>query len=307
MSIEDLNTEDPSTAAQVTEDDVSLLMSEESVNEEPQRDAASPEEPTPPKAPPIQEEPSMETPETPPEPVQEVEPVPMASVAGAEAAEVPVPEVDELAQARQQVEVLRSELERVSGAALQNIQQQAPQPPQQPVQQQEYEWIKGEEEFQAFGTDNKKTNEILSRVHNAAREEAVQVVLQNIPRYVAPMMARFVGLNNAIQSFWGRNQDLRPYEKYVSSVSVEVEQEHADWVNNGEFGRVFDEAATRVRTRIPHMGGSALQGAQMQAPVQQVQRVVPVPTVMTRPSTRAVAVQKDEAEREFEMMDALNV
>lgn len=293
------------STAPLTTDDENLLNEDGEGNSlvPAQPESAAPETSTPqqPEAP-AQDEPSMqESTEVEEKPAESVEQPPMEP---APSVEQPA---DEVTQLRQQLAAMQAELERVSGVAVQ-------QPTQRASKELETgktfttatDWIKDEAELQDFGVDVKATNAILDKVRNATREETTQAVLQNIPAYVMPMIRRSFNIERAINQLWAAKPHLRPYTQYMSAVTSEVQAEHPEWEQAGEYSKIFAEAAKRVETRIPGLvdNPEAVPSSPVQQPVQQAQRTV-IPPVISRPSARVPTAKLSPEEEEFLAMDKM--
>lgn len=89
-------------------------------------------------------------------------------------------------------------------------------------------------------------NQLLNRVMKEGVKHGFQSALKAIPSIVRHNVMQQIGIQMAVQEFYGSNEDLVPYKKVVGQKAQEVASEHTDWT----LDKVFEEAGMRARTQL---------------------------------------------------------
>jgi len=103
-----------------------------------------------------------------------------------------------------------------------------------------HQFMTDEEAQQLFGVEGAGTvNEMLNRVYNRAREDTIR----EIPELVEKTQERQQTMQNAVQSFYEDNPELKKYKDYVSHKANEVQAENPDM----DIENLMEETAKRAK------------------------------------------------------------
>jgi len=93
-------------------------------------------------------------------------------------------------------------------------------------------------------------NGLLNKVHQAGMEKAssmaAEKIMRNLPRVLSTYIRNHIAMNEAVKLFYEENPDLRAHGSTVGMVANEIANENPQLSQQ----KVFDQAATRVRTML---------------------------------------------------------
>jgi hypothetical protein len=104
----------------------------------------------------------------------------------------------------------------------------------------------GELDLDMLSVDKDIMNTMLNGVVNNAVNRAVEKMLVNIPGVVSTQVKQQKRLTDAVDDFYGENEDLIPAKKVVAMNTNEVVAEHPDWT----LEKVLEEAAVKTRKML---------------------------------------------------------
>jgi len=103
-----------------------------------------------------------------------------------------------------------------------------------------HEFLTDEEAQQLFGVEEASSlNEMLNRVYDRAREDTIR----EIPELVEKTQERQQTMQQAVQSFYEDNPELREYKDYVSHKANEIQAENPDM----DVEDLMEETAKRAK------------------------------------------------------------
>jgi len=137
-----------------------------------------------------------------------------------------------------------------------------------------------EEEFGKALESPQALNTLLNKVHN----QSVQSYMRAMPGLVNRQVAQASMLTRMRDAFYEANKDLKPYQDFVALVTSEIHAKNPEM----RWDKLFEEAATETRKRLPH-----LVKTQPQTPSEK-------PSTATKPpGTRKPTAKKSPEEKEL--------
>lgn len=243
-------------------------------------------EPQVPEPPPAGEPPPAEPPsaavEEPPPPAEGTPPEGTPSPAGGEPPPTPPPaqELTREQQLEKELELMRSEMIKLTDQAMGvappqfkpsgqgQVQQAGQRPPGQGQQQRPQgprmlNFIKNEEMFDETMKSAENMNALLTMVV----QTAVEGIQRSIPTLVGNMVNHQVSLRTAVNEFYKEHQDLVPHRSFVGFVANELTAQHPDW----DLEKVLRETNTEARKRLLLKGVAGGKVAELNRSIQDAQ------------------------------------
>lgn len=152
----------------------------------------------------------------------------------------PEPEPDKL-------DLLMEKIARLEKALAEKEKQQETKPEPEPEPEiEKIDFLADVEDPYDLVSDKAKFNDLLNSVYQQGRKHTSESILRQLPDIVRHNVQLFVGLQQAAQTFYNDNPDLKPHAKTVAEIYEVLASENPDKT----IEELFEELGNRVRERL---------------------------------------------------------